>query len=671
MITTKMFDFYGLEFVSRPLVPSMVSASVVNGFPGNCFRRVLRRETTSCRKTHIISGASSSVAALHVKGSSFKSSTKSSSDLSSKNYSDQVKEIDEDGGPPRWFSPAECGRRSTGSPLLLFLPGIDGDGHGLMLQHERLGEIFDIRCLHIPVMDRTPFPELVKLVQHTVRTEHDRAAKTPIYLVGESFGASLALIVAAHNPHIDLVLILANPATSLSKSLLQSVVPFSDMIHKHLNAGQFQAPGFALLNSFSYLSFSLGMNAGQFQAPAETVLWKLRMIYEMQSYLDSHLHAVKAQTLILNSGKDMLLWNNTESERLSRMLKRCDVRSFMDNRNPLFLDETFDLVITIKRVSYYRRGASVDYISDFFPPTPYEVEMMLEQFRWLDMAVEPVIISTKDSGEVVRDLSGIPSEGPVLLVGNHMLMVMDAILLIFGFWNKENLMIRAMAHPSFFQRLNNGGKLPDLSLFDVFRLSGAFPVSPTNLYKALSMKSHVLLFPGGLREVLHHKGEEHKMFWPAKQEFVRMAARFGATIVPFGGVGEDDVVQLLLDSNDQMKFPPLKAFIEELTGEAVRLGSDAEGEIGNQIFYYPVLLPKLPGRVYFRFGKPISMEGREDVLTDKEKANEMYLEIQNEVQKCIDYLKENREKDPYRNLLARLAYQGFNGFDSQVPTFDI
>lgn len=28
-----------------------------------------------------------------------------------------------DGGPPRWFSPLECGARAPESPLLLYLPG--------------------------------------------------------------------------------------------------------------------------------------------------------------------------------------------------------------------------------------------------------------------------------------------------------------------------------------------------------------------------------------------------------------------------------------------------------------------------------------------------------------------------------------------------------------------
>lgn len=37
------------------------------------------------------------------------------------------------------------------------------------------------------------------------------------------------------------------------------------------------------------------------------------------------------------------------------------------------------------------------------------------------------------------------------------------------------------------------------------------------------------------------------LFWPDRPEFVRMAARFGVTIVPFGVVGEDDVLQVIIN----------------------------------------------------------------------------------------------------------------------------
>lgn len=43
-----------------------------------------------------------------------------------KDYFDEAEDMiksSSDGGPPRWFSPLECGSHTHDSPLLLFLPG--------------------------------------------------------------------------------------------------------------------------------------------------------------------------------------------------------------------------------------------------------------------------------------------------------------------------------------------------------------------------------------------------------------------------------------------------------------------------------------------------------------------------------------------------------------------
>lgn len=69
-----------------------------------------------------------------------------------------------DGGPPRWFCPIECASPFQGSPTLMFLPGMDGTGSGLSLHHQALAKFFEVRCLHIPVHDRTPFEGLCFLM---------------------------------------------------------------------------------------------------------------------------------------------------------------------------------------------------------------------------------------------------------------------------------------------------------------------------------------------------------------------------------------------------------------------------------------------------------------------------------------------------------------------------
>ena len=62
---------------------------------------------------------------------------------------------------------------------------------------------------------------------------------------------------------------------------------------------------------------------------------------------------------------------------------------------------------------------------------------------------------------------------------------------------------------------------------------------------------------GGVREAYKQKGEDYELFWPVKPEFVRVAARFNATIVPLAAVGADDGVEMLLDSNDILNLPVL------------------------------------------------------------------------------------------------------------------
>ncbi|KAI3825439.1 hypothetical protein L1987_06926 [Smallanthus sonchifolius] len=92
-----------------------------------------------------------------------------------------------DGGPPQWFCPVSCGRPLKDSPLLLYLPGLDCLGLGLLLHEKALEKVFEVRCLHIPVQDRTPLEDLVQFVEETVRLEHASSPTKPIYLVGDSF----------------------------------------------------------------------------------------------------------------------------------------------------------------------------------------------------------------------------------------------------------------------------------------------------------------------------------------------------------------------------------------------------------------------------------------------------------------------------------------------------
>ncbi|CAK7328374.1 unnamed protein product [Dovyalis caffra] len=482
---------------------------------------------------------------------------------------------------------------------------------------------------------------LVKLVERTVRSENYHSPNRPIYLVGESLGACLALAVAARNPDIDLVLVLVNPATSFEKSQLQLLTPLLEIMPiQH----QFGLPYILSLMTGDPLKMAFdnvikgvplqeivgglsqdavvipsNLNVLAALLPRETLLWKLNMLKVASTYANSHLHAVKAQTLVLSSGRDRLLPSEEEGQRLNHVLPKCQNRNF----------------------------------------------------------------NGSEDGKVVKGLAGIPSEGPVLFVGYHMLLGFELAPMVSNFLVERNIFLRGLAHPILFIRTKKERLLPPLSQFDTIRAMGAVPVSGTNLYKLLASKAHVLLYPGGGREASHRKGEQYKLFWPEQSEFVRMAARFGAKIVPFGVVGEDDFGEVVFDYDDQMRIPFLRDYIKEVADElGVRPSSldlsyccddrtEEHGEVGNQDLHQAGIRPKFPGRFYYYFGKPIETEGRKQELRDREKAHELYLQIKSEVEKCLEFLKEKRESDPYRNIVTRLSYQATHGFTSEVPTFEI
>lgn len=610
-----------------------------------------------------------------------------------KDYLEISKEmIRPDGGPPRWFCPVACGQPLKDSPVLLFLPGIDGVGLGLILHHKALGKVFEVRCMHIPVYDRTPFEGLVKLVEKTVRLEHASSPNKPIYLLGESFGGCLALAVAARNPTIDLVVILVNPATSFGRSQLQPLLPILESLPDGLH---FTVPyllsfimgdpmKMAMVNIDSTLPppFVVEQLSGNLTAllpclsglsdiiPKDTLHWKLKLLKSAAAYANSRLHAVKAEVLLLASGKDNMLPSGDEARRLWNLLQNCRVRYFKDNGHTLLLEDGVNLLTIIKGALRYRRSRRHDYVSDFLPPSMSELKRAFDQQnRLLRFGASPIMFSTLENGKIVKGIAGVPNEGPVLLVGYHMLMGLELSFLIEEFLREKNIMVRGVAHPELFLE-RRASPSDEFSYFDWTRIYGAVPVTASNLFKLFSKKSHILLYPGGAREALHRKGEEYQLFWPDQPEFVRMAAHFGATIVPFGVVGEDDIAELVLDYDDLMRIPLVNDYIKETTRDAVRPRAGFSGEVGNENLFVPVLFPKVPGRFYYLFGKPIETKGRENELKNKENANVLYLQIKSEIERIMAYLIKKREKDPYRGIIDRTIYQAISAPPGQVPTFD-
>lgn len=87
-----------------------------------------------------------------------------------------------------------------------------------------------------------------------------------------------------------------------------------------------------------------------------------------------------------------------------------------------------------------------------------------------------------------------------------------------------------------------------------------------------------------------------------------------------------------------------------------------------ELFIQPLPLPKLPQRLYFKFQRPIRTCPED--AKDPAKTQQIYEQAKRSCEDAISYLRVNREKDPYKDLLPRLFYERTWG-GKQAPTFPL
>jgi len=158
------------------------------------------------------------------------------------------------------------------------------------------------------------------------------------------------------------------------------------------------------------------------------------------------------------------------------------------------------------------------------------------------------------------------------------------------------------------------------------------------------------------------------------QDFVKIAARFNAVIVPFGAVGAADTASIALDASELAKAP-------FGLGERMRSGTDAvpaarrgmwkrgEEDYAAESFAFPLVVPnpRGPDRFYFKFGEPFDTADLDP--KDSAAMDDAYAKVKASVEDSIAFCLTGREKDPFRAVAPRLLYEKVNG--KQAPTFTL
>ena len=291
-----------------------------------------------------------------------------------------------------------------------------------------------------------------------------------------------------------------------------------------------------------------------------------------------------------------------------------------------------------------------------------------------------------------------PHTAPVLFVGNHTRFgLVDLPFLVEHVYRHRDVFVRGLAHPIIFQSeawmqqarttqesmdaVLSGRRAS--SFAENMRNLGAVPVTPRNLYRVLRQGDSALLFPGGAREAYKRRYESNRLFWPQHEEFVRMCARLGVTIVPFAAYGPDDSFEIVLDGEEMLRLPLLGDSVRRqfrrwgVAGDTVRRwrGDGAAGQQQQRVgrdenladLVAPLALPRPPLRLYFRFFEPVYPDAT--VVRDRERADQVYNGVRETVARGLARLESlARHHDPYLPFARRVAFENGIGTGAQAPT---
>jgi 1-acyl-sn-glycerol-3-phosphate acyltransferase len=156
----------------------------------------------------------------------------------------------------------------------------------------------------------------------------------------------------------------------------------------------------------------------------------------------------------------------------------------------------------------------------------------------------------------------------------------------------------------------------------------------------------ILVFPGGGREVARRRGDYYPLVWRERIGFARLALEFGYPVVPFAMIGVDDMWDVVADADDAI-YAPARAL-------AARMDVDPEILFPVVRGLGPTPLPR-PQRIYARLRAPVQASAFGSGWDDTVGAAALRDAVRESVATGIEELIEERESDPARRLIPRIA----------------
>lgn len=242
-------------------------------------------------------------------------------------------------------------------PLMVFLPGMDGTGKLLARQIAGLSQYFDLRCLAIPDSNRQSWEDLAADVIRLIHREH--CGRT-IYLCSESFGACLALQIAATAPRLLKRLILINPASSLRRQFWARLVSQSTPYMPNWLYGLSGTFVFPLLANFNRINDFWQKTFVETVQPVsqDCFAWRISMLQSFAMSTDQ-LRQIATPTAMLASDSDRLLPSQQEVQRLKQFLPCAVMYQLPDSGHVCLLEDDVDLTQCLKVLDFLPETLSI------------------------------------------------------------------------------------------------------------------------------------------------------------------------------------------------------------------------------------------------------------------------------------------------------------------------
>lgn len=227
----------------------------------------------------------------------------------------------------------------------------------------------------------------------------------------------------------------------------------------------------------------------------------------------------------------------------------------------------------------------------------------------------------------VRGLGHIPTEGPVLLVGNHSggVLIADTFVFAQAFYDHFGVErpFHQLAHDLVF-------KTPGARA--LVQRYGTVPASPQNMTRALERDAALLVYPGGDDETFRPSWQSGTIDFADRTGFIKLALEHDVPIVPIVAIGGQETGLFLGRGRglasalglDRMRLKVLPAVVGP--------------PFGLTVLDLPARVP-LPAKISIRVLKPIDLRAR---LGEDNSVEEGYRLVTSTMQRMLTRLSNER-----------------------------